>query len=114
MQRLLIHLANAFVLIVVLIGVPAAASRRLLGLQLTSVSTTQMLTLWGLGLMVAANFFVGIFLAKDKKLRRLCLKWMLLHAVLFLIEALLYGGYIDFVWLKQALLWLKQKAGEFL
>jgi hypothetical protein len=114
MQRLLIYLANAFVLIVVLIGVPAAASRRLLGLQLTSVSTTQMLTLWGLGLTVAANSFVALFLAKDKKLRRLCLKWMLLHAVLFLIEALLYGGYLDFAWLKQALLWLKQKAGKFL
>src|SRR5262245_11317612 len=114
MRRLATHLGNIFVLIVVLIGVPAAASRRLLGLQLTSVSTTQMLTLWALGLTAAANSFGALFLTKDKKLRRLCLKWMLLHAVLFLIEALLYGGYIDFAWLRQALLWLKPKAGKFL
>ena len=114
MPRLLIHLANAFVLVVILIGVPTITSRHLGGLQLTSSSKMQMLTLWGLGLTAGVNLLSGVFVAKDKKLRRLCLKWMLLYAALFLIEALLYGGYIDFVWFKQALLWLKQKAGKFL
>ena len=109
MQRLLIYLANVFVLIVVLIGVPAAASRRLLGLQLSSVSTIQMLTLWGLGLGLTTNFFGAALLGKDKKLRRLFQKWVLVYATLFLVEALLYRGYINFDWLKAALLWLKKQ-----
>jgi hypothetical protein len=113
MQRLLIHLTNAFVLVVILIGFPAVASRQLFNLQLSSVGTIQMVTLWGLGLAAAANCFGGVFLARDKKLRRLYLKWMLVHAALLSIEAMLFRGYINFGWLKSALVWVKEKFASF-
>jgi len=111
MQRLLIHLPNAFALVVILIGIPNITSLHIFGLQLTSAAKMQKLTLWGLGLAASANLFGALFLAKDRKVRRLCQKWMLVHAACFVLEALLFHGYINFGWLKQSLLWLQKKSG---
>ncbi|PYI81010.1 MAG: hypothetical protein DME26_20630 [Verrucomicrobia bacterium] len=69
------------------------------------------MTLWGLGLAAAVNFVAAFLLVKDRKLRRLCQKWMLVHAAWFLLEALLFQGYINFGWLKQSLLWLRKQTG---
>src|SRR5439155_8920215 len=48
MLRALIQCANGFLLIIILIGIPAITSARLGSLQLSSAPKTQMLTLWGL------------------------------------------------------------------
>ena len=114
MTRLLIHLANACVLILIVVGVPNITSGRLGGLQLTSASKFQLLTVWGLGLAAGANFAAGLLVFRDKELRRACGKWGTVHAALGAIEWLAFSGYLQFGWLKEALLWVKQHTDRIL
>jgi hypothetical protein len=109
MQRALIQCANSFLLILILIGVPAITSARLGSLQLSSAPKTQILTLWGLALAVVANSFVALALVSGRRERLLCWRWAALFGMIFLIEYLYVHAYVNFDWLREALLWLQKR-----
>jgi len=105
--RLLIQGINAFVLIVIFIGVPAITSARFGRLQLSSAPKAHRLTLWGLALAAIANAVVAVCPGKGRKERAVCLWWMGLFVALLAVKYLYFNGYIHFDWLKRALLWVQ-------
>ena len=107
MQRLLIHGVNSFLLIVILIGIPAITSARLGSLQLSSAPKAHRLTLWGLALAAAANAIAALSIVKGRKERALCWRWAGAFLALLAVEYLYFNGYFNFDWLKKALQWVQ-------
>jgi len=103
-QRLLIHCVNSFLLVVILIGIPASTSARLGSLQLCSAPKAQRLTLWGLALAAVANVAAALGVVKGPKERALCWRWAGAFLALLAVEYLHFNGYFNFDWLKEALL----------
>lgn len=113
MSSFVIQLINWGVLAVIVIGFPAISSLRIGNLQLTSTPVFQLLTLWGFVLAAGANLVTGFFLARRRKLRRVCYTWAFVHGGFLVFEYLVFEGVIDFEWLKQSLLWLREQFGAF-
>jgi hypothetical protein len=109
MLRRFVHLANGLWLALVLIGVPAATSITIGRLQLTSLSSSQMLILTGLSLGAGGNALTALWLGRRDKTGRLCWSWFFGFSLLLGIEYLYFNGHIDFKWLKDLLLWLKRQ-----
>lgn len=107
MQRFVIHLINGGLLVLILIGIPAITGRNFAWWRLSHTPTSQMLTLWGLGLAGAANFLGAVFLARGAKARILCWCWLAAFAAIVLVESLYFNRHINFDWLKQFLQRLK-------
>jgi len=105
--RLAIQLINSFLLIVILIGIPAITSARFGNLQLSSAPKAHRLTLWGLALAAAANVIAAVSVAKGRKERVVCGWWIAGFLALLAVEYLHFNGYFNFNWLKQALLWVQ-------
>lgn len=108
MRQVLIKCINCALLIVVLIGIPAITGARFGSLRISSAPRTQMLILWGLSLAAAVNGVAALGLAGDAGNRRLCRGWAFAFAGLLAIEYGFFHGYVNFDWLKQSLVWLKQ------
>ncbi len=109
MQRFLVHCANGFLLIVVLIGIPAITSVRFGGWRLSSTPRAQLLTFWGLALVAVANGIAALGPVKGRKERALCWKWAAGFGFLLLAEYSLAHDYFDFEWLRQALEWVQRR-----
>jgi hypothetical protein len=109
MQLSVIHLLNALALILITIAVPAITSKELGPLKLTSSPDARLLTFGGLGLACGLNAAAALWLARGKKARDTCRLWALAHALLLLVHVLLYRNLIHFNWLKDGLLWIKEK-----
>jgi len=105
--RLAIQLVNSFLLIVILIGIPAITSARFGNLQLSSAPKAHRLTLWGLALAAAANAIAAVSVAKGRKEQVVCGWWVAGFLALLAVEYLHFNGYFNFNWLKQALLWVQ-------
>jgi len=108
MSRLLIQCLNTFLLIVILVGIPAVTSARFGNLLLSSAAQAQRLTLWGLAVVAGANGVFALGLIKGRKERLLCWKWAASFLVLLSIEYSLVHGYVNFDWLKAALEWVQK------
>jgi len=109
MSRLLIQCVNTFLLIVILLGVPAITSARFGNLLFSSAPKVQLLTLWGLAGAGVVNAVVALVVVKGGKERMLCWKWAATFGVFLLIEYSLIHGYVNFDWLSQALHWLQRR-----
>jgi len=109
MHRFLVHLANLFLLVLIVIGIPAITSLRFGSIRLSSDPKLQMLTLAGLGLAAATNLVGALFAVTDKKGRRACWTWALLFGLILAVEYGYFRGYIRFGWLKDMLLWLQSR-----
>jgi hypothetical protein len=107
MHRFLVHLANVFLLVLIVIGIPAITSLRFGSIRLSSDPKLQMLTLTGLGLAAATNLVGALFAVTDKKGRRACWTWALLFGLILAVEYCYFRSYIRFGWLKEALLWVQ-------
>ncbi|HEY1662118.1 MAG TPA: hypothetical protein VGI03_06840 [Verrucomicrobiae bacterium] len=107
MQRFLIKGVNCALLILIIIGLPAATHDKLGNLRITSASVSQLVMFWGLSLALGANIFSAMFLVKGKKERRLCWEWAVAFGVLLFTYSALVFGYFNFDWLKRSLLWLQ-------
>jgi len=105
--RLASQLINSFLLIVILIGIPAITSARFGNLQLSSAPKAHRLTLWGLALAAAANAIAAVSVAKGRKEQVVCGWWVAGFLALLAVEYLHFNGYFNFNWLKQALLWVQ-------
>jgi hypothetical protein len=108
MQRLLIITTNCALLLLLLIGLPAATRAHLGNVQLSSASTGRLLMFWGLGIAAAANFFAVLILARGRKQKILCVEWAAIFCVLLLAYYSFTRGYFNFDWLKHALQWLQK------
>ena len=109
MQQTAIHALNGAYLVIIAIGIPAITSREFGPLTLTSNPDARMLTFWGLGLACGLNLAGLLWLARSKKAREACRIWVLVHGAVLAVEFLLYRKQIHFNWLKDGLLWIKQK-----
>jgi hypothetical protein len=107
-QRLIIHLGNSVLLVIILIGIPAITSLRLGSIRLLSDPKLQMLTMVGLGLAGTANLVGALLLKKDKKTRQACRTWAILFGMILAAEYLYIRGFIGFRWLKKFLLWVQE------
>jgi hypothetical protein len=109
MRRLMIHLVNWALLIIVLIGIPSITSKQFGGLAVSSVSKWQMLTLWGLGLIAAGNLLLVLFAKPKRRIRNLLLVWSIVFSAILVFEILLFAEVIHFEWLKDLLVGLSEK-----
>ena len=109
MSQLMIHLLNWAFLVIILVGFPTVTSMRIVGLQLTAVKIFQQLTLCGFAVAIAANLAAAFFFTRKRRFERLYYNWALVHGALLVFVYLLFNQVINFEWLKQALLWLKNQ-----
>ncbi len=107
MRQMLIKGANCALLIIALIGIPAITSVGFGRLRIASAPTQRMLILWTLSLAAALNLLAAMGGIGDARGRRLCRDWAVAFLGLLGVEYAYFHGYMDFHWLKQALLWLK-------
>jgi hypothetical protein len=108
MGRILIIVANVALLILLVIGLPAAARARLGDVQISFASTNQKLIFAALTLAVIANLLIAKFLIKQRPLRHLCWEWAAVFAALLLAFFAFTRGYLHFAWLTRALQWLQK------
>ena len=109
MLRALIQGINAFLLVVIFIGIPAITSARFGRLQLSSAPKAHRLTLWGLALAAAGNVIAAACVPKGRKERVCCLCWAGAFLALLALEYLYFNGHVNFNWLKRALLWVQSR-----
>jgi hypothetical protein len=107
MQRFLIITVNCVLLILLLIGLPAATREHFGNVQLSSASTGRLLMFWGLGIATTANTLAALFFIKGRKHKILCWEWMAIFGALLLAYYGFTRGWFNFEWLKHGLQWLQ-------
>ena len=107
MQRILIITTNCALLVLLLIGLPAATHDQVGNLQLSSAATSRTMMLAGLGIAAGLNILAGLFLIKAPKQKIICWEWAGIFAAVLLVYYAYTRGYFNFEWLKKALLWLQ-------
>lgn len=109
MHRLLIHCLNGALLVLIFIGLPAATRVQWGEWQISEAVQSQWLIFWGLLLAAVSNAVAALRPFKGLKIRKLCVEWAVVFAVLLAAQFAHIRGYIDFEWLKQLLLWLQKR-----
>ena len=109
MQRFLIITTNCALLVLLLIGLPAATRAHLGNVQLSSASTGRLLMFWGLGIAAAANIFAVLMFINGRKQKILCWEWAAIFGALLLAYYGFTHGYFNFDWLRRALQWLQKR-----
>jgi hypothetical protein len=107
MQRFLIITTNCVLLILLLIGIPAATRAQWGNVQFSSASTSRLVMFWGLGIAAAANILAALIFIKGRKQKFLCWEWAAVFGALLLAYDWFMRGYFNFNWLKHALEWLQ-------
>jgi hypothetical protein len=108
MLRFLIIVTNCALLALLLIGLPAATREHFGDVQLSSASTGRLVMFWGLGIAAALNIFAALTFIKDRKQRILCWQWAVIFGGLWLADYAFVRGWLNFDWLRRALLWLQK------
>ena len=108
MQRFLIQCANFALLVLLFIGVPAVAHAQMGGWEVTPVSTLHKLIFGGLLIAIVGNGIAAGFLIKSRKERVLCWEWTAVFGGLLAVQIAFIHGYLNFEWLKHALLWTQK------
>jgi hypothetical protein len=108
MQRFLIITANCVLLVLLLIGLPAATRAQWGNVELSSASAGRLLMFCGLGIATAINVLAAVYLVKVRKVKSLCWEWAAVFAALLLAYYGFVRGWFDFNWLKHALQWLQR------
>lgn len=107
MGRALIITANVALLILLVIGLPAASRAQLGDMQISFTSTNHKLIFSALGLAVIINLVLGKVLGRKKPLGNLCWEWAAVFAALALAFFAYTRGYLHFAWLSRTLRWLQ-------
>ena len=108
MRRFLFQIFNFSLLFVILVGVPAATRAQIGHWQIASAPAARMMIFWGLGLVAGFNAVCALVFSKNKQSRKHGWEWAAIFGVLWLAYLGFVNGWFDFVWLKQALVWLKK------
>jgi hypothetical protein len=109
MQRLFIITTNSVLLILLIIGIPAATGTKLGDWQVSSAHAMRLLLFFGLGTAAAGNLMAALFIISGRKEKIQCLEWTAVFAALLLAHWAFTRGYFNFEWLKQMLLWLQKR-----
>jgi hypothetical protein len=107
MQRFLIIATNCALLVLLLIGLPAATHLQLGDWQLSSVSTSRRLLFWALAIAAAGNILGALWFVKGPKAKVLCWEWAAVFGGLLLAAYGYRHGYLNFEWLRRGLLWVQ-------
>ena len=108
MSRFLIIATNGVLLILLLIGLPAATRAQWGNVQFSSATNGRLLMFWALGIAAAANILAALIFIKGRKQKMLCWEWAAIFGALWLAYFGFVRGWFDFEWLKRALLWLQK------
>ena len=108
MQRFLIITANCVLLVLLLIGLPAATRAQWGNLQISSAATGRLLMFGGLGIAAAANLFAALVLFQVRKQKILCWEWAAVFGGLLVAFFAYTRGHLNFAWLTHALQWLQK------
>jgi len=108
MQRFLIVATNCALLVLLLIGLPAATRVQLGNWQISSVSTSWQLLFWGLAAAAIGNILAAHAFVNGRKGKALCREWATIFGGLLLACFGYLHGYFNFNWLKQTLQWLQR------
>jgi len=103
MQRFLIITSNCLLLVLLLIGLPAATRARLGDWQISSFSTGTVLMFWGLGLAAGLNVVAALVFAKGRKGKILCWEWAAIFGALLLAYDGYLRGSLHFDWFTRVL-----------
>ena len=109
MQRFLIQCLNGALLVLIFIGLPAATRAQWGNWQVAPAVQSQWLMFWALAVAAAANTVGALGLIKSRKERKLCWEWAAVFGALLAVQYAFNRGYIHFRWLKEALLWLRNR-----
>jgi hypothetical protein len=109
MQRILIITTNCALLLLLLIGLPAATRVQFGNAQLSSAPIGRLLMFCGLGIAAAANTFAALIFIKGRKQKILCWEWAAIFCALLLAYYGFTRGCFNFDWLKHALQWLQKR-----
>ncbi len=107
MQRLLINTVNCALLILILIGVPAATHEQFWNWQISKSATTQNVMFGGLVLAIILNVLGAILFIPGPKAKESCAKWAFIFGGFLFLEYAYVHDWINFNWLKKFLLWLQ-------
>lgn len=108
MSRFLIITANGVLLVLLLIGLPAATRAQLGGVQFSSATNGRLLMFWALGIAAAANILAALMFVKARKHKILCWEWAAIFAALWLAFFGFVRGWFNFEWLKHVLQWMQK------
>ena len=103
----LIDILNWLWLGLVLVGLPQAASKSVLGIHLSSSDRNHQLLLGALAVGLLTNGLSGLFIAKKKPTRRRFFKWTAAFMALLTLAGLEAAGLIGFDWLRKGLVSIK-------
>ena len=109
MHRLFIHCLNAAFLVLIFIGLPAATRAQWGNWQISRAVQSEWLIFGGLLFAAAFNAVAALGPFKSLKVRKVCMEWTVVFALLALVQYAFNRGYINFDWLKQSLLWLRDR-----
>ena len=107
MSRFLIITANVGLLVLLVIGLPAATRAQVGNLQISSAATGRLLMFFSLGIAAAINLLAALFLLKVRKQKILCWEWAAVFSGLLLAFFAYTRGWLKFAWLTHALQWLQ-------
>ena len=108
MKKHLTQILNWTGLAIVLVGLPAVASARFGSLRLTADETAWLLMMGGAGMMAALNAVAGWKLARGA-VAKSCRRWTAVHIAFGVFLWLVSEDQVEFGWLKDALLWLRDQ-----
>ena len=108
MQRFLIVTTNCAMLVLLVIGLPAATHVQLGNWQIASVSTGWQLLFWGLAAAGTGNILAALAFVKGRNGKMLCWEWAAVFGGLLLACYGFWHGYFNFNWLKQTLQWFQR------
>ena len=106
MARVCIIAGNLALLILLMIGLPAAARGQLGDWQISSAATGRKVMYLGLGLAITANVLGAAFGTRVRPLKALCWEWACIFGALLIAYLAFVHGKLDFRWLRHALQWL--------
>ncbi len=107
MQRAFVITVNTSILVLLLVGLPAATRDQVGNLQLSSASATHLVMEWGLASAAMANILASWLLFKVPKKKTICWEWAAIFGALWLVYFFFLRGDIRFGWLRQSLLWIR-------
>ena len=108
MQKFLIKTVNCVLLVIILIGIPAVTRSHFGSWDVSSVPIARKLTFCGLALAIVLNVLGATIFIPGPKAKALCAEWVFIFGGLLFLEYAFVRNWINFNWLKTALLWVQK------